>query len=145
MPKVQGFVENIVSNWSDNEFRRHFRINRNVFEHLLTAIRENLTKLYHGGFLPVPPNKQLLIFIWYLSNQDSQREIALLFGVSEWFVHCCIRHVAEILIASKNNYIIWPSHDRQLEIADNFEDIFIFPGIVGALDGTHIPIVNSPG
>ena len=31
----------------------------------------------------LPPEKQLLIFIWYLSNLDSIREISKMFGVSE--------------------------------------------------------------
>jgi hypothetical protein len=144
-PKVKDFVDNVVDVWSESEFRRHFRISKTMYSHLLNEFRDPLKKINHGGYIPIPPKDQLYIFIWYLANLDSQREIALLFGVSEWFVHTCIKNVAEILSARVKQYISWPSYERQRHISEGFETNTTFPGIVGVMDGTHIRIVNCPG
>ena len=38
------------------------------------------------GNPPVSPDKQLLIFLWYISNQASMREMGRMFGVSRFTV-----------------------------------------------------------
>lgn len=85
------------------------------------------------------------MFLWYVANQDSQREIGILFGISEWSVNIIIRSVVEILCQHVDNYIKMPNEDREAEIAATFEEYCWFPNIIGALDGTHIAIVNCPG
>jgi hypothetical protein len=55
-----------------------------MYEHLLRDLKPDLVKHYHGGKEPISPETQLLVFfLWYVANQDSQREIGVLFGISE--------------------------------------------------------------
>jgi predicted DNA-binding protein YlxM (UPF0122 family) len=47
----------------------------------------HLTSNNVGGKEQIPPEKQLLLLIWYISNQESMREAANLFGISISTVH----------------------------------------------------------
>lgn len=73
------------------EFRRHFRVTINMYEHLLRDLKPDLVKHYRGGKEPISPETQLLVCLWYVANQDSQREIGVLFGISEWSVNTMVR------------------------------------------------------
>ena len=41
-------------------------------------------------------------------------------------------------------YVKWPSHSEQRETAEFYDDKYGFPGVVGAIDGTHIQISRPP-
>lgn len=86
------------------------------------------------------------MFLWYVENQDSQREIEVLFRIGEyWSVNTIIKHVVEVICERVDDYIKLPNGDREEEIAESFEESCGIPNIVGALDGTRIPIVNRKG
>ena len=144
-PKVYGFVDDVISKMISAEFRRHFRVTINMYEHLLRDLKPDLVKHYRGGKEPISPETQLLVFLWYVANQDSQREIGVLFGISEWSVNTIVKHVVEVICERVDDYIKLPNRDREEEIAESFEESCGIPNIVGVLDGTHIPIVNCPG
>ncbi|KAK3085501.1 hypothetical protein FSP39_004263, partial [Pinctada imbricata] len=37
-------------------------------------------------------------------------------------------------------FIKWPSSDEQSKIKESFYRVYKFPGVIGAIDGTHVPI-----
>jgi hypothetical protein len=48
----------------------------------LALMYAHLTSNNVSGKEQIPPEKQLLLLIWYISNQESMREAANLFGIS---------------------------------------------------------------
>jgi hypothetical protein len=104
-----------------------------------------LTKIYHGGYFPVSPDKNILMFLWYAANQDSQREIELLFGTGEWAVNTYIKEVEDVICRHSARYIKWPNVQRENDISRSFYDMCRIRNVVGAVNGTHIPTVNCPG
>jgi len=114
-----------------SEFRRHFRISLDVYKHLLGDFHQNLTKTYRGRYLPISPEKQILVFLWYVTNQDSQREIAMLFGIGESAVNKITRYVGELIGEHRQKYISWPNNERENDISNCFEDLCGNPNIVG--------------
>ena len=97
-PKVYGFVDDVISKMTSAEFRRHFRVTINMYEHLLRDLKPDLVKHYSGGKEPISPETHLLVFFWYVANQDSPREIGVLFGIGEWSVNTIIKHVVEVYV-----------------------------------------------
>ena len=75
-PRVSKFAETIVPEFSSTDLRMHFRIDRATFEIILQTIAPHLTSNNVSGKEQIPPEKQLLLFIWYISNQESMREAA---------------------------------------------------------------------
>lgn len=143
-PKVATFLE-CVNQMSNAEFSRHFRVSVDVFQHIVDKLSQSLIKEFHGGYHPVSVETQVLVFLWYVSNQNSQREIALLFGLSEWSVNTIIHCVAQCICDISDSYISMANAQREVEISNSFNDSCGIRNIVGVIDGTHIPIVNCPG
>lgn len=68
----------------------------------------------------------------------------MVFGIGEWAVNDIIRNISDVLCQHRHEYISWPNVDRENDISDSFFDLCGIPNICGALDGTHIAIVNCP-
>ena len=68
-----------------------------------------------------------------------------LFHVSQPTVCRIVSEISEILASNINRFIKFPREQRDLnEIKVRFFQKYGFPGVLGLIDGTHIPI-KSPG
>lgn len=74
-----------------------------------------------------------------MATPDSYRSICVKFGVGKATAFRSVRRVTYALHCIAPRFIQWPS-----EVADNVIDQFArvrgFPGVIGAIDGTHIKI-----
>lgn len=79
--------------------------------------------------------------LWYLGSHDTVHRIADKFGVSELTV---LKMRDKIVYGTLQNLmqkrIKWPDQNQQNEISNYFERKNGFPGIIGCLDGTQVPI-----
>ena len=89
-------AETIVPEFSSTDFRMHFRIDRATFEIILQTIAPHLTSNNVSGKEQTLPEKQLLLLIWYISNQESMREATNLFGISISTVHGTVLKVCHV-------------------------------------------------
>ncbi|XP_021379463.1 protein ANTAGONIST OF LIKE HETEROCHROMATIN PROTEIN 1-like [Mizuhopecten yessoensis] len=128
-----------------DDFKTHYRLSRNMFDCLLERVRDDLIKDFHGGRNPINPDKQLLVFLNYIGNQQSMRECAHIFGLSKSTVHSVVASVADAIVKLHSQVIRWPDADRQREIAREVEDSVGISGVVGFIDGTHIRLASAPG
>ena len=93
------------------------------------------------GRPPVPVHVQVQVTLWYLGHNDSYYEIAERFSVA---ASAAFNSVKRVCSALANNYINelikWPTGQKLIDTIDAFERMKGFPGVVGAIDCTHIPI-----
>jgi predicted DNA-binding protein YlxM (UPF0122 family) len=89
IPRVINFVESVVSDYTKEEFRKRFRMNRTTFNALLEELMVLKAKTL------IPMEKQLLIFIRYISSQITIQNIADNFGVSEYTVFDIVKRVSD--------------------------------------------------
>jgi predicted DNA-binding protein YlxM (UPF0122 family) len=146
VPKVFGFAENIVQSYSDIQFRADFRISKVTFERLVLELSPLIE--YDDrpdGKEALDVRKQILVFMWYISNQDSMREIASRFGISKSTVFRCIRRVSCALCDIRSKLIKWPDIETQQEISEAVERRCKVPNVIGFIDGTHIRLSCCPG
>lgn len=91
--------------------------------------------------MKVSVEKQLLIFIRYASCQQILTEIADHFGVCEATVHTIVHRTSSIICSDLLPALVkWPSGMKVQETVDKFFQHKGFPGVLGAIDGSHIPI-----
>ncbi|WAR16241.1 HARB1-like protein, partial [Mya arenaria] len=123
--RVERYVEEVVPMYSDGTFKSHFRMHWSTFEDLCKTVGPLMVK---ERYLTV--EKRLLATVWLLSNQESYRGVADRFGLSKGTLH---------LTVMANAY--FPGTMQAMkEVAEGFMARCGFPGVVGAIDGTHIPI-----
>ena len=95
----------------------------------------------HGGRAPVELRKQILITIWMLANPECIRLVSDQFDISR---STCYEVYMRVCTAIKNTlaqrFIHLPEGNDSRNTIQKFEEQRGFPGILGAIDGTHIPI-----
>ena len=63
------------------------------------------------------------------------------FGVQASTYHDIVLRLIDIICSELlPKFVCWPSAEHQLLMAKHIEDLYGFPGVVGCVDGTHIPI-----
>ncbi|XP_067648031.1 putative nuclease HARBI1 [Eurosta solidaginis] len=138
------FVQGVVSLYTNVEFNKHFRVERDSAEYLISkySISQYYAKRsYKGGRPQLAPNTHVLLFLWFCSNKTTIRYVSNLFYISYSFAHYMINNVTSFLVELSRNVIKFPQSEYEKEgIAKNFEAISGFPNVLGCIDGTYISI-----
>ena len=73
--KVKDYAETVIPRQTDDQFQTHFRLQRVTFMFLVEKLSVKLGhfKTLKPGPAPIDPEKQLLVAIWTLANQESYR------------------------------------------------------------------------
>ncbi|KAK3912531.1 Protein ANTAGONIST OF LIKE HETEROCHROMATIN PROTEIN 1 [Frankliniella fusca] len=127
----------------DPTFKKQFRMDRPTFELLIVAVGNHLLaagRWYRIGKLGLDIN--LMMVLWILATPDSFRSVSSRFGVSTSTVHDHYKCIIEALREMSANYIRWPTAYEQEIIAENFENMYGYPGVCGCIDGSHINITK---
>ncbi|XP_062613700.1 uncharacterized protein LOC134275434 [Saccostrea cucullata] len=141
--RIELYVEETVPFYNLDDFRRFFRVSRATFECLCRNIAhfQQLQPGWTGEREFISTDKHLLISLWYLATQDSIHSISDRFNVTESSVIRCRTRITDIFVNHlKQVFITLPSANEHQEIMDKFEQKQNFPGVLGALDRTHIAI-----
>jgi len=82
-----------------------------------------------------------MMTVWTIANQEAFRSVGDRFGMNRGTAHRCFIEVSKVI----RNHIYaslvkWPTPEECCRNADAFENSYGFPGCVGCLDGSHIPI-----
>ncbi|XP_039968728.1 protein ALP1-like [Bactrocera tryoni] len=91
--------------------------------------------------LPLPTDKQIAICLYKLASCAEYRVVGDVFGVHKSTVHKYFHLVVSALIQLKNEMIKFPKLEEALIIANEFEKKSCIPNIIGAIDGTHVPVL----
>ncbi|CAN7942634.1 unnamed protein product [Ixodes pacificus] len=139
-PKITRYVEDVVRAYSDEEFRRNFRLKR---EPAYAVIERYERSAYyrgsiHGGSNPKTAEVCILSFLWYAGNKTCIRDVAGRFDMWESTLSRILNRVAEFLCSIAPDEIRFP--DDVAALAKDFEEISGFPGVVGCVDGSYIGI-----
>nr|XP_054600384.1 uncharacterized protein LOC129164417 [Nothobranchius furzeri]XP_054600387.1 uncharacterized protein LOC129164417 [Nothobranchius furzeri] len=132
--------DNYVPRYTEAQWLKRFRMSEDTFIFLCNKLRPALQRKY---FLPcVPLRKIAAIALWKFATGLDHRPISVLFGVGISTVAKCVKDVcaaAEALLWP--GLIHLPDEGKFQEIASYFESRWRLPQRVGAIDGSHIPII----
>ncbi|XP_033758392.1 putative nuclease HARBI1 [Pecten maximus] len=91
--------------------------------------------------MALPVSLQTMIALRYYASGSYMSVIGDAHGVSKMAVSRAIRDVSMILSRHARSYIKFPLTDReQVKVKQNFFNIRVFPYVLGAVDGSLIPI-----
>ncbi|KAI4454106.1 hypothetical protein MML48_scaffold00000245 [Holotrichia oblita] len=139
---IQNYVEEVVPRYNLDDFKCHFRLHRDTFQYLLEILSPHLIEQSRKGAGPhtYSPNRQLLVTLTMLSNQEVYRIVSEKFDISKSTAWTYVTKVCNVLTILAPNYIRWPVGEKVKDVVDKLRKRQGFPRVIGAIDGSHIPI-----
>lgn len=148
-PKIYRKRTNVFADYSDAEFKQIYRMPKNLAERIILMVEERIDDVINieekrGS--PVPIELQVLATLRYLAKGCYQREVADLHGISQPALSVIIGRIVRVLATYLPEYIRFPTEREELRtMKQKFFRVAGMPGIVGAIDCTHIKIKNPGG
>ena len=137
------WFDQICLNMPDFEFKRHFRLTRSTFEWLcceiIPLLRRNSNE---SSIIGLAWEQKIGASLWFLATGECFRSIGNRFGMGistfSYALRDFINIIIEKFLAEK---IIFPSTESEIRrIANGFKKLGRIPNVIGAIDGSHIPI-----
>ena len=131
--------------YSHAQFRRDFRMRRNTFAVLCTR----LVQAWHerpDGRTPIQLDVALLVFLYRLATPCSLRTMSTVFGYARGHLLELTQRVSRLITSRCADWIRSPSTDEEWKAmaAGWSQQETQLVNIIGAIDGTHIPIAEPP-
>ncbi|XP_011698897.1 PREDICTED: putative nuclease HARBI1 [Wasmannia auropunctata] len=111
-----------------------------AFEWLYNTIAPELHSARISGCQTIEPKKQLLAILWLLATPDSYRSVGNRFDMGKSSVFVTFVRVIRVINRLAPRLITWPFGDRAVQNEDKFYHMAHIKGVVGAIDGTYVPI-----
>ena len=118
-------------------FQRHFRLTRPQFDELVEVLFRDDTAPKNQR---ISKERKVLLFLWYMANQNSFRELADKFNISQSRAHDILVELLNRVCGAASEYIKWPNDCERATIAGVFMRLTGKPHVIGAIDGCHIRI-----
>ena len=111
-------------------------------EHLLSLVAPLITKRNTNFRKAIPPAQRLMLTLRFPASGNSQISLIYLFRMGKKTVSRIISETCEALYEVLcNKYLNAPKNKEQWKkISDDFEELWQFPHVIGAIDGKHIRI-----
>ena len=138
--RIHNYFEITIPQYSIDDFKMHFRLTRETLHS--TYARLIQCDVYTKSSGPQPNlEKEFLMFLWYIGNLESFRSMADRFGTSKGSFHASITRVSSALLEIMPEVIKCPETMAKInETSQQFGEKSEFQNILGAIDGSHIPI-----
>ena len=128
--------------FDDCHWLENFRMSKETFTYLCQQLK-TIEKKDSVMRKAIALEQRVAIALWRLATNGDYRTIAHLFGVSRSSVCVFVREVCQAIVSLLSPlYIQVPKGDKLKAIVDGFKIKWGFPQCVGAIDGSHIPIVS---
>jgi nuclease HARBI1 len=129
----------VLSLYSDDAFYKRYRFSKPVFTMLCNSLREELQHATHRNEALSVEN-QLACALRYYATGSFQQVVGDTLHVSVSTVNRVITRVSTALTNKLNEHVKFPNAGERDIQKQMFYNIVGFPGVVGAIDGTHIRI-----
>ncbi len=132
----------VMETFTHQDWMHNFRMSRETFLFVCQELK-SIEKRNTSMRKAIPLQKRVSIALWFLSTNSDFRTISHLFGVSKASVCLITKDVCMCIVDHLlPKYIRMPCGDALKQVVAGFKEKLGFPQCVGAIDGTHIPIIS---
>ncbi|XP_063040017.1 uncharacterized protein LOC134435115 [Engraulis encrasicolus] len=141
-PRTSHWWDVIVPTFNRSQFIMNFRVSPETFEYICRRVGPTIGRMDTNFRLCIPVQKRVAMALWKLATNSEYRTISHLFGVGISTVYNSLSDFCEAVMS-----VLLPIHlpapeaRHFLEMAAYFKDRWGVPQCVGAIDGSHIPII----
>ena len=98
--RVRHFFERTVPSYFPDEFKSHFRMTRETSELFTQAVMPTgrISLGNRTGRVAIPPQKQILAFLWSMANLEPARAVADRFDITLSSVNRVLKRVSQAAI-----------------------------------------------
>ena len=136
------FDQNLLGSFNAREFKGRMRMEVSTFEYLCKTLAPALQRQDTSMRLAIPVQVKVAVAVSRLATGNSMQCIAGLYRIG---LSTSQLAVSQFCVAIKNillkEFIRWPSPADLERFAHEFQNLHQIPYVVGAVDGSHIPIV----
>ncbi|KHJ84807.1 transposase, IS4 family, partial [Oesophagostomum dentatum] len=120
-------------------FRRRYRFSPSGFRHVLNLVADDLApQTVRSASLTAA--EKLGVFLDTIGSGGVQRNSGVMRGCSQPTVSRIIAEVSEVFYNRRHEFIFWPDERKLADTRTKFFDVCGIPNVVGAVDGSLIPI-----
>lgn len=133
-----GVCCHLILEMDDVTLQRHIRLSREQ----LDGFNRKLGEMGVGdsNALGVELEIKSLIFLWYMANNNSFRELSDKFNVAQSTAHSIVVQILNCMSNFANEFIRWPTTCEKQASAAIFWRLTGKEHVIGAIDGCHIRI-----
>ena len=139
------FDQNLLGSFNAREFKGCMRMDVSTFEFLCSTLAPILQRQDTNMRVAIPVQAKADVSISRLATSNSMQSIADLYKIGLSSSQLAVSQFCGAMKSSLfKKFIRWPSTAVMEKFAHEFFGIHQIPYVVGAVDGSHIPIV-APG
>nr|XP_057940329.1 putative nuclease HARBI1 [Doryrhamphus excisus] len=124
----------------DNFLFERYRFTSPTITYIHNLIRQDIQNITNRG-RPLSSTQILCVALRFFANGSFLYNIGDAENISKATVCRAVRKVSLALKRQINSFVVFPGHKPVGVIKEEFHRIAGFPGVIGCIDGTHIPIV----
>lgn len=127
----------------EEQFIHEYRLTHSTFNELKLLLKSDLEKpTKRSKSLSV--DDQILISLKLLGSGSFQNVAKDFIGVSQPTVSRCLDGFLNAILKHRNTFIHMPQGEAVQQNKIKFYEKSNFPGVIGAIDGTHIAMIAPP-
>lgn len=142
------FSRFLLDQYDDDRWITMFRMTKPAVFHLAALLKPRVQKKDTKYRLSIPVLVRLACTLFKLTHGASLFICSEMFAIGRSTVSLVLRDVVEAINVSLRSEISWPTREKLLQTEAGFQRLCGLPGVLGAIDGTHISISkpkNGPG
>jgi hypothetical protein len=146
------FYYNVFHALSDADFRRHFRMRRDLFNRLCDTVKPIMIDPSRAHRPSYPIDLKVAVCLWRLGETCAIRTISALFGVGEATIFLWLKQFYKAVHKKMGHLIAIPpiGSPERLRTFRAFQQKsqrgthYGLSQVLGAIDGTHFPLSKAP-
>ncbi|CAG8641187.1 8878_t:CDS:2 [Paraglomus occultum] len=146
-PKANGFWSEVFPYLGDDnqkyDFKTQFRIKRSTFDRLIETLSSHNNYQPSAYHRQTPLEFQIAVVLNRLANPMGYRQLETFLGVSQGSIFNFTRRFLNAVLDTLKPIITWPTGDKLDAVIEGFAPAEFrkrLPNVIGAVDGSHIPI-----
>ncbi|XP_063899592.1 putative nuclease HARBI1 [Helicoverpa armigera] len=143
------YLRDVQDPYHCENFKKRYRFSQDVVKSvILPLIDQDLRKLCNRGH-PIAPELQILVCLRFYATASFQIVCGDLLCVSQPAASNIVANVSRLIALQQRQYIKYPqdmvSHRAQFAQLGRYQEYPGLRNVDGAIDCTHVKIVNTPG
>ena len=137
------FSKFLLNQYDDERWITMFRMTKPTVQNLAALLKPIVEKKDTKYRLAILVLVRVACTLFKLTHGASLFICSKMFAVGRSTVSTVLRDVVYAINVTLRSEIAWPSREKLVETELGFYDLYGLPGVVGAIDGTHVSI-NKP-